>query len=428
MNGDTRVERQLPQILTDLGAGSSPDYAETILARTAAARQRPGWVFPERWLPMSAITQRIAAAPRISWRAAAVLALLILALATTALYFGSQQRRLPQPFGPAGNGVIPYVSAGDLYVGDPVTGESRLLVGGPEADALPQYSPDGTKLAFIRDVGTTSIKPIDIYVVPNDGSDPRRITHEPIWNWKWIAWTPDGRNLAVISQVDAGANKLELYDATGSGSVETIATAGLMDFALFRPPDGREILFRGVVDRKSGLFAMDADGSNIHSLLLSTDPADNEFWGGATYSADGSRIFYTRTYERETADGSTCCSLWVMNADGSEPRQFIRNPGTAWDGQPAVSPDGARIAFWHVKDSAQVSVARADGKGPVIQTGPPLPDTARWVWAPDSSKILMIPNDGSSANAYLLDPEGGPWTTVPWQSDVDLDWQRVAED
>ena len=427
MNGDTRIERQLPQILADLGAGSSPDYAETILARTAAARQRPGWVFPERWLPMSAITQRMAAAPRISWRAVAVLALLLLALATTALYFGGQQRRLPQPFGPAGNGVIPYVSAGDLYVGDPVSGESRLLVGGPEADALPQFSPDGTKLSFIRDVGTTSIKPIDIYVAGADGSNPTPITPEPIWNWKWISWTPDGRNLAVISQLDAGANKLELYDATGSGSVETIATAGLMDFVLFRPPDGREILFRGVVDGTLGLFAVAADGSSVHPLVESTDPSSNEFWGGTAYSADGSRIFYTRAYEGETPTGS-CCALWVMNADGSDAHQFIPNDGTAWDGQPAVSPDGSRIAFWHVAGTAQVAVAQADGTGPVIQTGPELPDTARWVWAPDSSKILMIPNDGSSPNAYLLDPDGGPWTTVPWQSDLDLDWQRVAAD
>jgi len=37
MNDDTRIERQLPQILADLGAGSRPDYTETILARTAAA-------------------------------------------------------------------------------------------------------------------------------------------------------------------------------------------------------------------------------------------------------------------------------------------------------------------------------------------------------------------------------------------------------
>ena len=427
MNGDTRIERKLPQILTDLGAGSSPDYADTILARTSATRQRPGWVFPERWLPMSALSQRMAAAPRVSWRALAVLALLLVALVSAAVYVGSQPRRLPQPFGPAGNGVIPYVSGGDLYIGNPVSGESRMLVGGPEADALPQFSPDGTRAAFIRDVGTQPIKPIDIYVVQADGSaPPTKITPEPIWNWLWVGWTPDGQSLAVVSKDDASTNKLELYDAKGGGSVETITTAAVMDYVQFRPPDGREILYRGIVDGKSGLFAMDANGSNVHPLLLS-DPTSNEYWGGAAYSADGSRIFYTGPYAQETPTGS-CCALWVMNADGSEPHEFIPNDGRAWEGQPAVSPDGSRIAFWHAGDTSQVSVARADGTGPVIRTGPELSDTAQWVWAPDSSKILMFPNDGSSSNAYLLDPEGGPWTTVPWQSDVDLDWQRVAAD
>jgi len=121
-------------------------------------------------------------------------------------------------------------------------------------------------------------------------------------------------------------------------------------------------------------------------------------------------------------------STWVVNADGSDPHEFVPNEGTAWDGQPAVSPDGSRVAFWHTAGTAQVAVVRADGTGPVITTGPELPGTAHWVSAPDSSKILMFPNDDSSPSAYLLDPDGGPWTTVPWQSDGDLDWQRVAAD
>jgi Tol biopolymer transport system component len=117
-----------------------------------------------------------------------------------------------------------------------------------------------------------------------------------------------------------------------------------------------------------------------------------------------------------------------MNADGSDPRQFIPNEGTAWDGQPAVSPDGSMVAFWHVNGSAQVAVAPADGTGEFVTTGPALPSTSHWVWAPDSSKILMWSDDAESTNAYLLDPAGGDWDTVPWRSDPDLNWQRVVAD
>jgi hypothetical protein len=26
----------------------------------------------------------------------------------------------------------------------------------------------------------------------------------------------------------------------------------------------------------------------------------------------------------------------------------------------------------------------------------------------------------------MLDPSGGPWTNVPWESIGDIDWQRLA--
>ena len=55
-----------------------------------------------------------------------------------------------------------------------------------------------------------------------------------------------------------------------------------------------------------------------------------------------------------------------------------------------------------------------------------LAGTAHWLWAPNASKILMFPNVDVAGTAYLLDPDGGPWTTIPWQSDADLDWQRLA--
>ena len=70
---------------------------------------------------MAEITSRSAFAPRLPWRTIAV-ALVILALLVGAalVYVGTQQTRLPAPFGPAANGLIPYASNGDIYVGDPV--------------------------------------------------------------------------------------------------------------------------------------------------------------------------------------------------------------------------------------------------------------------------------------------------------------------
>jgi Tol biopolymer transport system component len=422
MTADPRLERALPGILADLGAGIAPDYVDSLLGRTAATRQRPAWVFPERWLPMSAITERMTAAPRVPWRAVGVLTLIILALVAVAIAVGGQQRHVPAPFGPAANGLISFVSGGDLYVGDPVTGTSRLLVGGPENDAAPGFSPDGTRIAFLREAGTS----LGLFVADDDGSDLREITTYPANDLIWANWAPDSRRLAVIHVVDAGTNQLDLVDATGSGTVETIAKARAMDFFQFRPPGGREILYRALVDGKWGLFVMDADGSNVRTLAEPTvDSHVDMTFTSAAYSADGSRIFYNH------GDTDGCCRLWVMNADGTDPHEFVPPSAEAWDGQAVVSPDGAWVAYWHnLNDGPQhgVSVVRADGTGPVIDTGPVLPGTATWGWAPDSSRILMYPNDASATKAYLLDPAGGPWTTVPWLSDGDLDWQRLAGD
>jgi Tol biopolymer transport system component len=416
MTSQPRLERSLPALLEDLYLGPSPDYRDEVMAAVGHTRQRPAWTFPERWLPMADITTRLSFAPRLPLRALG-LALLVLALIAAGLliYVGSQHRH-PAPFGPAGNGLIPFVSGGDVYLGDPVAGSARLLVGGPENDALVGTSPDGARLAFIREVHTAGgASPVDIYVVRTDESDPHRITQQPIADLQVASWTPDGNRLAVVHQ-----DKLDLLDAAGSGSVARIPTTGAIDSLQFRPPDGREVLYRALVDGKYGLYVTDLNGTPLRTLVEPTIANMDLDLGGAVYSADGGRIFYQR------ADAGGCCRLWTMNADGTNAHEFVPPPRPAWQGQPVVSPDGAWIAFWRVMDSTQsVSVVRADGNGPVISTGPKLTDTANWVWAPDSSKILMYPNDGSSTSAYLLDPSGGPWSTVPWGSDADLDWQRI---
>ena len=426
MTTEARFERQLPAILEDLYLGSSPAYRDEVLVAATRTRQRPAWTFLGRLIPMD-ITTRTIPVVRLPLRQLAILALLVALLAAAVAVYVGSQRHVPAPFGPAKNGLIPYISNVDIYVGDPVTGSTRLFVTNPRGTnpSGPGFSPDGTRMAFFREVPGPALTqvPVDIYVVGDGGTGLKRINASPFKNAPWANFTPDGRHIAVIYPVD-GRNHLELLDVDGKLPPVVLNGSVNPDYIAFRPPYGQEILFRALVGLKYGLFVMDADGTNVRTLIQPTNPVDvGEDLNNATYSADGSQIFYQRWFPDSI-------QLWVMNADGTDPHEFVSEAGPGWDGVATPSPDGRWIAYWHnIQDgraTQHVTVVRADGTGPLIETGPALTGTAHWVWSPDSSKILMMANDGSTGSALLLDPAGGPWEKVPWNSDPDLDWQRVA--
>jgi Tol biopolymer transport system component len=119
------------------------------------------------------------------------------------------------------------------------------------------------------------------------------------------------------------------------------------------------------------IWTMDRYGGNQKQLTV--DPAGDQ---DPTWSADGSRIAWTRYPERFN---STLSDIWIMNADGSGKR-----PLTAGR-QPTWSPNGGRLAFM---DGNEIWMVNADGTGRHQITPDGVfafdPD-----WSPDGTRIAF---------------------------------------
>jgi Tol biopolymer transport system component len=428
MTTDARLQRDLPEILGDLAMGPYPDYIDDVLATSATIRQRPAWTFPERWLPMTDLVRQPVFVPRLPWRSIGLALVVLLAILAAAIVYVGSQQRLPAPFGPARNGVIAYDAGGDIYTGDPVSGAATAVVVGPETDVGPQFSLDGTHLAFARnaDAGRSQI-----YVARSDGSGLTLVTPTPITlaagaagrGWERYKFSPDGREL-LIATTDSG-----IAIARTDGSGITDLNVGMpADEPTFRPPDGREILFIGR-GTDVGLFTFDRSTNQTHQIVK----VEHEFdLAGASWSPDGSKIAYW-TWDG-LANGLTAKSH-VVNADGTADRELRSPPGAVWNAHATWSNDGRRLflarGFTSGEDDVRGFVIPADGSTAGVQIAPAgsveTGCCAAWLWSPDDSELLGRPTAlGPGVPMELLDAAGGPVRTAPWNAISDPTWQRRA--
>ena len=91
--------------------------------------------------------------------------------------------------------VLAFVHGGDVYRLDTRTHAVRPLVATRALEHSPAFSPDGTRLAFVRETGGNA----DIYVANADGSAARRLTHAAGSDYN-PAWSPDGTQIAFASK------------------------------------------------------------------------------------------------------------------------------------------------------------------------------------------------------------------------------------
>ncbi len=440
---------------------------EQAIEATRNRRPRPALVagFGSAWVETGP-----AAAPLVSWRFVGATALLLLALTAAAAYVGSQPRRLPALVVPAGNGLIAYALGGDIFVGDPVSGMTKPVVTGPEADSSPIFSPDGTLIAFMR--GDPWTENASVIVVREDGSDKRVVVPAGFSErGLGFAWAPDSASLVVNHDSEplttpSFDGELSLFDATGvdeprlltpplpiAPGTDSLHANGGQVAAMFQPPDGSQILSGA----GHAFDVFDADLRKVSRLSVGGSIKENEPYAVccAGWSADGSLILFSLF--RIDASGTQALGLFgsvVMNANGTDVRRLGRDVWGQW------SPDSSRIAFARcsadparpgaaiviieiatgiervldatsVETKTEGSVPAPRSSGEALCSWYSAPggrngEYEGWSWAPDGRSIVLLATRGT--RPIVVDVETGRATELPWDADSAPSWQRVAAD
>jgi len=299
-------------------------------------------------------------------------------------------------------------SQGITFSGNPMAGETLSInatlsnIGGPyqkppvqltsdgSNDYAPEWSPDGTRIAFSRDG--------NIWVIDSDGSNLQQLTtashdYAP-------SWSPDSEKIAFWGYRPWGDGaEIWVMNSDGSGQQAIRDVSGYDFYQPSWSPNGTKIVYYGAV-RYGGsdheIYVMDADGSNTQQLTDNGGNDRNPIW-----LPDGSRIVYISDQNGGSYD------LWSMNPDGTDQVQLTTGMDILGDdrsgGRIDVSPGGERVVFASNNGNGyDIWLATPEGGGPVRLT-----DQSSCIrgpsFSPAGDKIIYSSNVTGNYDLWIMD-------------------------
>ncbi len=350
-------------------------------------------------------------------RVTITLTIVLCLIATAAIRAQEDSKAKPDPPAPRAKDGKTLLTATDL-----------LRVNGVSA---PRISPDGARVAYtVSDVRMEKDKEwksvTHVWVVPTNGGKARQYTRGDK-SATAPEWSPDGSMLAFLADREKdGERQVWMMMADGGEAWAVTSHKGGVSGFHFSP-DGKRLVLTATDQPnkdeeerkklKDDTMVIDHDLKMAHLWVYDLDKKEEKRltqgdWtvSDPQWSPDGTRITYT-TRPTPRADDGALSDVWVVTVASGEKKKIAGEPGAADNAR--WSPDGKWIAFTGTPDrdpgpsTSFLYLYPADGGAPK-QVSPKFDlSVGTPVWSRDGKTIYFSTNVLEAIELYSADMATG---------------------
>ena len=240
--------------------------------------------------------------------------------------------------------------------------------------------------------------------------------------WMNLSVSPDGKHIVFDLLGD-------IYQIpVNGGEAKPLARGIAWQMQPIYSPDGKHIAFTSDADGGDNIWIMNADGSNPRTVTQETFRLLNS----PAWSPDSQYLVARKHFTASRSLGAG--EVWLYHVAGGEGIQLTERPNEEKDlGEPAYSPDGRYIyfsqddtpgkSFHYSKDSVNgiYKIKRYDTQsGDIEILIEGTGGAIRPTPSPDGTKLAYIKRDDFQSALYLLDLKSGESTKLFGELDRDM--------